>query len=331
MEAKVDDGAWKMEGRPGSEFPSSIFDRCAADKTNENGALQDMRPASHLMTANDAARMIVRMDEWRGRLLAARRQLGLSRDELAARAGLSPATLKSYELGGRHPSRARLTAILDALKIERGARNDILAQGGFVPDGLSMVPGEPRGTFTHEEAAELVRRTPWPAFVVDEYVTVIEANECAQRLWGVDLRTEFTDPVERNLLSVASNPRFADRCLNWVEAVGTVMAVFKRKEWGRPDRLDDPSPVLGAVLQRFMSGDPARVTQLAEIWERVPSTTWDYKMRWSYPVVWRDPVAGVMKFECVVTVASHADSTNFNDWIPIGAESWAALERLTSG
>lgn len=268
------------------------------------------------------------MDHWRRLLIDARRSLGVSRPQLAEQCHVSADTIKSYELGPRRPSRPRLTAILDALKLERKARNDILAAAGFVPDGLTLIPGEPRGGFSHEEAAALIETVRWPAFVLDEFTTVIAANETAQRLWGVDLRTEFTDPVDRNLLSVATHPRFADRCLNWDEAVATVMSVFKRKEWGHVEQLDDPSPIFAAVLQRFLGGRPAYVARLAELWEKTPSTTWDRKMRWSYPVIWKDPQAGIMRFECVVTVASHADSTNFNDWIPVGGESWAALDRI---
>lgn len=272
--------------------------------------------------------MMAAMDDWRRLLIQARRLVGVSRQQLADLANLSAETLKSYELGPRRPSRARLTAILDALKLERGARNDILAAAGFVPDGLMLIPGEPRGGFNHEEAAALIDTLRWPAFVLDEFVTVVAANEAAQRLWGVDLRNEFADPVDRNLLSVATNPRFADRCVNWDEAISTVMSVFKRKEWGHLEQLDDPSPIFGAVLERFLAGKPEYVTRLAQVWERTPSTRWDRKMRWSYPVVWKDPQAGVMRFDCTVTVASHADSTNFNDWIPVGPESWAALDRV---
>lgn len=197
-----------------------------------------------------------------------------------------------------------------------------------MPEELLRVPGEPRGTFTREEAAAHVETMPWPAFVIDEYVGVVGANSMAQRLWGVDLREEFSDPVDRNLLSVASNPRFADRCVNWDEVVGTMVSVFKRKEWGAPEQLEEPSPAFAAVLQRFLAGDPRYVSRLAEIWQQTPSALWDVKMRWSYPVVWKDPDAGVMRFECVASAASHADSTAFNDWIPVGSSSWAALERM---
>jgi len=270
----------------------------------------------------------VTADNWRTLLAQSRRALRISRQQLAERANVSVAAIKAYELGPRNPSRRRLTAILDALKVERGARNGILTAAGFLADGLSLVPGEPRGTFARDEAAALVRGIRWPAFLLDEWATVVEANDAAQRLWGVDLSTEMAAPLERNLLGIASNPRFADRLLNWAEAVGAVMSVFKQKEWGEPEHLEDPSPAFRAALQRFLAGDPKYVAQLQEVWDRTPSTPWDHKIRWSYPVVWRDPLAGVIRFECVVTVASHAESINFNDWIPLGSESWVALERV---
>jgi transcriptional regulator with XRE-family HTH domain len=268
------------------------------------------------------------MDDWRRLLVEARRSVGVSRQQLAELASLSADTLKSYELGPRRPSRGRLTAVLDALKIERKTRNAILAAAGFVPDGMTMLPGEPRGGFSHAEAATLIDTLRWPAFVLDEFVTVVAANEVAQRLWGVDLRTEYADPIDRNLLSVASDPRFADRCLNWDEAISTVMSVFKRKEWGHIEELEDPSPIFAAVLERFLAGRPEYVARLSRVWEKTPSTRWDRKMRWSYPVVWKDPAEGTVRFECTVTVASHADSTNFNDWIPVDAQSWETLERI---
>ncbi len=255
--------------------------------------------------------------------------LDVSQSELAARAHVSVSAVRAYENGRRHPSRPYLAAILDALKCEHGVRNTIFSAAGFATDGVAIVAGEPRGTFNRTEAAALVESQPWPSFVIDEYVSIVAANALAQRLWGVDLEREFPGPVERNLLSVASSPRFADRCVNWDEAVGTIMAVFKRKDWGRRETLEAPSPMLAAVLEHFMAGDPRYVSRFLAIWQNLPASDWDEKMRFSYPVVWRDPVVGVMRFECVATPASHAEQTNFNDWIPVGAESWRAFEELT--
>ena len=52
------------------------------------------------------------------------------------------------------------------------------------------------------------------------------------------------------------------------------------------------------------------------------------RLRWHYPVVWHDPEAGRMRFDCVVSSANERDGWSFNDWIPIDAESWQALAAI---
>lgn len=156
---------------------------------------------------------------------------------------------------------------------------------------------------------------------------MLGANDAAQRLWGVDLRTEFLDDIDRNLLSVATTPRFADRCVNWDEAVTDLFSMFKGPDRGRDDP-EQPSPYFRAVLERFLAGDPRYVAKLAALWARAEPNRWIGKMRLSYRVVWSIPGQGLLHFECLVTVAHHSDSTAFNDWIPTDAATWTALEAL---
>jgi DNA-binding transcriptional regulator YiaG len=47
---------------------------------------------------------------WRQQLQAARRRLGLSREELARLAGVSASTVRGYEDGRRHPKQDSLEA-----------------------------------------------------------------------------------------------------------------------------------------------------------------------------------------------------------------------------
>ncbi len=267
--------------------------------------------------------------DWSAALREARMALGLSRKALAERAHVSPATIKAYERGVRRPSRPYLSAIIAALAVDRGWRNEIFAAAGFAPDGFEQRPGNiERWMFTEEEAEEEIAAYPWPAFVQSERAQVLTANQVAQQLWGVDLRYEFTDPVDRNLLSVASSARFADRCVNWDEAVKTIMLVFRTFHRG-PESLEAPSPYFAAVLQRFLEGDPRYVTRFVELWDQVPSTSeWDGRMRWSYPVVWDEPGIGVMRFQALVSVINEMHGWAVNDWIPQDAESWQRLEEL---
>ena len=190
------------------------------------------------------------MDDWYRMLARARSRLGVSQADLAARSHVSHASVKAYEEGKRHPSRLYLTAMLDALKIDRVERNLIMAGAGYASDGMSFRPTHDDLTFTVDEAALEIERYHWPAFIVDEMMGVPCANRMAQRLWGVDLDREFLDPIGRNLLSVASNPRFAERCVNLDEILAILVSVWKGHHRG-PESVDNPSPFFGAMLERF--------------------------------------------------------------------------------
>jgi transcriptional regulator with XRE-family HTH domain len=266
--------------------------------------------------------------DWRARIREARLNEGLTQAQLAEFAGLSPSTLRGYERGRRRPTREHLVKMLDVMKLERGGRNQILADAGFAPDGMQLRPHNPDLMFTVEECAVEVQQYAWPAFVMNEWSEVVVANDVAQRLWGVDLRSEFTDAIDRNLLSIASNPRFAERIANWDEAVGVLVAVWKGHHRGAED-IEKPSPYFAAVLERFLNGEPKYIGRFLSLWRDVPGRT--PKMRWSYPVVWNDPGAGVMRFKCFASSASEPDGLAFNDWIPLDAETWSALEELRRG
>ena len=259
-------------------------------------------------------------------LAAARTRLGLTQAGLAQRSHVSANTIKAYEAGRRHPSRPYLVALLDALKVGREERNKILGDAGYVSDSYEIGPWPYSGfMFTPTEAAAFIEQYDWPAFLVAEMLDVAAANTTAQRLWRVDLATEYLEPGERNVLSVASDPRFGGRCANLPEVLRMMASVFKGHHRGA-ESIDDPSPVLGAILERFMTGDPAYLQVLLQAWQdAIPRTP---KIRWEYPVVWSDPEVGTLRFRCLVNPAAEPDGLAFNDWIPLDAQTWDGLRRL---
>jgi transcriptional regulator with XRE-family HTH domain len=268
------------------------------------------------------------MAEWFRMLTEARIRLGLSQAELAARAHVSLASVKSYEQGRRHPSRPYLIAMLDALHIDRGWRNEILEAAGFSPDGLAVRPHNlDEWQFTPLEADEEIATYAWPSFVLTERMEVIAANAVAQALWGVDMRREFVDPIDRNLLSVASNPRFAERVANWDEAIETIAGQWKGYHRAE-ESLTNPTPYFKAVLERFLAGDPRYVQRFANAWERAQYGRAKRRWRWSYPISWDEPGIGEMRFRCLVSNMSEIDGLSVNDWMPRDAESWSNLDRL---
>ncbi len=254
-------------------------------------------------------------------------RLRMPRRELAEAAQVSEATLKAYESGLRHPKRPYLVAILDALKVDRGTRNEVLTSAGFAPDGIGLRYDMRELAFTVDEAAVEMERYGWPAFLADEFGRVLAANSVAQRICGVDLEREFPDPLERHLLSVATMPRFADRCLNWDEAVGTILATW-RNHFRGPESFDDPSPLFAGVVERLLEGDPKYVARLADLWQNAPPIK--VKMRWSYRVVWQVPGFDVMRFHGFLSAANEPDGYMFYDWIPTDAQTWAALGKLAA-
>jgi transcriptional regulator with XRE-family HTH domain len=266
------------------------------------------------------------MDEWRTQLRRAREHLRLSREAAARLSGVGAAAIKTYELGNRRAPQPKLMSLLIAYRLSHEEQRRVLEAAGYVAHDRMQASNAVQLWFTAEEAEAEVQRQVWPAFVLDEFVRLIAANDVAQRLWGVDLRVEFTNPVERNLLSVASNPRFADRCLNWDEAVRFILSAFKAHDWA-PERVEQPGPYFAAVMEHFMQGDPRYVGRFLQAWEAA-DTVWTRKERFTYPIVWDEPGIGTMHFKALSSSASDPDGLSFNDWIPLDADTWHALVQL---
>ncbi len=262
---------------------------------------------------------------WGSELAEFRRALHLSREDLARLSSVSSPTIKAYETGVRRPTRPLLVAMLNALKVERTARNRLLMTAGFAPDGWVLGPDGVQGyMFDLQEAVEFVKTFRWPAFVMNDVLEVVGVNSICEKLWGIDFEAEFPTPLDRNMLRVASDPRFADK-VDWDEMVPYAIAVFKGHHLG-PEDIDRGSPYFTELLGRFMQGDAKYVNRFFELWQQTEPHA--PKVRWSYPVTWTEPGVGVMHFESVVNTASAPDGLAFNDWIPCDAATWECLEKI---
>lgn len=265
---------------------------------------------------------------WREQLRDARKRLKLTQEQLAERAGISVGALRGYEGGRRHPRKEHLSQIIGALQLDRGWRNRILFAAGFAPDGVEMRPQDiDEWSLTPEEAAAEVAAYGWPAFIASERGEVMSANAAAQAVWSVDMTKEFLDPVERNLFSIASLPRFADRCANWDEAMAAIARMFKTFHRTQ-EQVEAPSPYFAAVLEHFLKGDPRYVARLGKIWEDAPAHH-RYKIRWNYPIVWDRPGIGRMTFRCLISTGGELNGLAIHDWIPVDSRSWILLEEAT--
>lgn len=268
------------------------------------------------------------MQAWREALRTAREELGLSRAELARRTGMAASTIKSCELGTRHPSRSHLVALVEALHVARAEANDILAGAGYATDA-TFFPAEqyPSYFYVVEELPEVVERVPWPEFVTNDNFELVAANGAASALWGISFETEAAglSRAQRNLLSVASDRRFADRIVNWDEVAQVLAAAAKARPRGA-ETIDVPNPYFNEVLAELARGDPAFLARLIAAWNVAPAA--EPKCRWGYRLTWRDPELGDMRFFGIVSTASEPDGLGFHDWHPLDAETWTVLERV---
>lgn len=258
-------------------------------------------------------------------LVSARVRLGVSQAELAERAVVSLAAVKAYEQGKRHPSRPYLVALLDALKLPVMERNAILVGAGYASDVLEIVPDQLDMDFTPSAAQAELDRLAWPSFVLNDALEVVLYNHCVEQLWDVDIVREYPNVADRSMLSVATDPRYADRVLNWEEAVGTMAAVFKGHYRGGED-LETPSPAFAAILARLLAGDPRYVARFLKIWQDIAPAP--LLLRWHYRIVWDVPAIGPIELDCIVSHCNRERAWAFNDWIPVGAGSWANLTAL---
>lgn len=256
-----------------------------------------------------------------------RERQGLTREDTAGRASISAEALKSYELGRRRPTATTLEAILDALRVERGARARILESVGFASREELLRP-EPDGYgFTIEEARAEIDGYAWPSQVNNELMEVVAANDAARALWNVGPALEG-QPVASNLMSVASHPDFGGRIRNWDDLIAVGIGIMKGHPRGNEPAPEGQSGYFTKVMTDFLGGDPRYIARLLKLWDTVEPRS--PKSRWSVPVIVDHPTAGELRFTLVSSMCNELEGLFFNDWMPLDGATWAGLETLTA-
>jgi transcriptional regulator with XRE-family HTH domain len=265
------------------------------------------------------------MATWNEQLRELRRGRSRTPSDLAACSGISQSSIRSYELGRRHPTREHLSRLLDCLGADAPARNVILADAGFasaVAVGTSVETSVPE-----KEAVQLLHRRPWPAFLVNHRADVLAVNAVAQRFLGLPpARPGAPYP---SILTFATRRALASKCENWDMAVIVMIRGFKA---GNPQAgtLDTPSPAFTRLLEAVCAGDPALVAKFTELWSNMPP--------------WRGPFAGVVyetiwkgggrqriRFDCAINCVNAEAGLYFHDWIPADSTSFRLLEKQLAG
>lgn len=253
-------------------------------------------------------------ETWRASLRSLREAMRLDRRQAADVAGVSPETVRAYEVGRRRPSRQTLLQLLLALRAGRNDRNRILAGAGFREDDRppGVEPESPDLTFG--EAVAEILASPWPACLCDDVATVLAANAEILRLWDAPQGWEEFDPVDRNQFARLSDPSFGDRVENWDEVAAYAIATFKG-HYGESAIANGSSPYLAAVVDKFMAGRTSFVQRFARLWARTEPAL--RKRRFRYPIVWRTAPDRTRTFTVVVTLVNPTDGLFVYDWIPL--------------
>ena len=122
---------------------------------------------------------------WSTLIAFARESVGLSQERLALVSGVSLGSVKAYEQGRRHPSRAQLAAMLDAMKISRAIRNEVLSTAGFAID-VELIPDPALRRLKREEAMAEINNYRWPSFLINEHAEILSANVAGRKLWRIE-------------------------------------------------------------------------------------------------------------------------------------------------
>ena len=263
---------------------------------------------------------------WNLELRALREIAELTRAELAARAAVSEASIRAYESGARHPARETLNALLNALSVEPIRRHQIQVGAGYATDG-GLVGAAPEGPdYTLTQAMAEIQRYPWPTHLNNEMFEVLDANPLMQAVWGVDMATERQTPVERSFVVALSTKRFADRILNWDEAMAMVARMIKGSHTEAGVESSAANPYLASIAQNFLMGDPGYVQRFLRIWAEC--TPLIQKRRFVFPITWDHADLGRMNFWIVVNPANLDSYMTFCEWMPIDGDTGKKLDIL---
>ena len=274
---------------------------------------------------NDPVETFHEQFDWRASLREHRVRHGLSQPEVGKRAGLSTASVRSYENGSRHPTLDALAAMLKAIGLTPEQANPIRAGAGYAVD-LRWLIGSRYAPRDIEQLAEEAEKYTWPVWVANITADLLVMNRAFRAMLGPDLVAELERDTETpNFIAASSNPHFADRLVNWDETVKFMIGLSKGEP--RADlNLERPEPFLAKAVQRFLKGDPGYVRRLMMLWQEAPDVT--AGMRYHSPFHWKVDDGRVLRLMGTIHIADIWSELLWGDYIPEDSEAWQILESL---
>jgi hypothetical protein len=207
--------------------------------------------------------------------------------------------------------------------MDRTRSNPIREAAGFA-QVRSLWDQEATYFFSLPELDDEVERVEWPQWVNNDRFEVIAANRAASTVWGVDFHAEraHREPHEMHVLAVATDFGFPQLIENWDELIRVIVRGYKDPQL--VDDVSNPSAYLAKTIARFLAGDHEFLSRLLDAWNSVEYEP--ARVRWHYDVRWKH-AQGRMRFHAIVSTANERQGLSFNDWIPLDAATWVALDR----
>ena len=272
-------------------------------------------------------------------LAAARREVRLSRAELATRAHVPESTIEAYERGRRlHPGRDQLLQLCAGLSMDGYRTNALLRAAGYeeepsdfskwmsgeAPTGIYDGRQELRGSNLPAIRGE-ADSFAWPCFVLDGRCHVVHANAPAERLTHLSRLPALPGRPAPHLMQLAVNREIRASLLNWPEVVNTVL----------PGRLQ-PAVLghLGGTKQESELRDVAAhvrdqdregLSKLFDVWADPP--TYTNPRRIAVSLAWRTEAGERLAFHCLLSPWNVFDPYWAMDWHPADARTFRWLAR----
>jgi transcriptional regulator with XRE-family HTH domain len=259
--------------------------------------------------------------DWPDLLKQYRRERRLTQLEVARRAGLSVAAVRSYEHGKRHPKVATLQSIIDGLGLSGEEAARLYEAAGFSARQRPAVGDY--GPVSIDDLRDEMSARPWPAFVTNQAFEVVAQNKLFERVMAVDLDTQFTEFGDRTMLAGIVIQEYGGRMENWDEVVTFMIGLVKGDPRGSEDD-DRPLPWLEGPIQRLVEGKPELIRRFVELWESVPPLP--RRLRHPYRMQWRYDADTLLSFHCTLALADPHTELHYNEWVPANAKTWTWVE-----
>jgi transcriptional regulator with XRE-family HTH domain len=260
------------------------------------------------------------MATWNLQLRELRRGRNVSTSDLSSSSGISQASIHSYELGRRHPTREHLCRLLECLGADTPTRIAILSDAGYAAAAAEQFV---ETSVSEMEAIQLLHRRPWPAFLVNHRADVLAVNEVAERVVGLPPTRPGRPP---NVLTFVTRRALATRCVNWDMTVTVMIRGYKA---GNPQAgsLHAPGPSFAPLVDAVCAGDPALVAKFTKLWETMPAWRGAFAGV-VYETIWKAKGGQRIRFNCAINCLDAEAGLYFHDWIPADSKSFLLLEKL---